>query len=158
MPFLLAIKRCVAASHLWSGILLRSYNVPTVTVNGARQALHWYRPGRCDLPFISVASPITPHLGQIGPSGQRRASSHLRALVSLWKIGFEKSLIGVSPVDTLYMAIVPYYVKVIIAPISAMGPDCVKRSLNSDFRVSLLDGLVTNLKVADGGGPRKLVQ
>ena len=40
---------------------------------------------------MSVAWSTTPHLGQIGPSGQIRASSHSRALASLWKIGLEKS-------------------------------------------------------------------
>ena len=41
MPFLLAIISCVAPSHLCSGTWLRSYSVPTVTVKGSRQALHW---------------------------------------------------------------------------------------------------------------------
>src|SRR5947209_15318619 len=65
---------------------------------------------------MSVASPTTPHFGQIGPFGQIRASSHSRALASLWKIGFERSLMAVflSSQETLCLG--SYYVKVIIPP------------------------------------------
>ncbi len=46
--------------------------VPTLTVNGSRQALHWYMPGRWLLPLTSVASPIVRSSGRPGfPSGQR---------------------------------------------------------------------------------------
>lgn len=37
---------------------------------------------------------MTPQCGHTGPSGQMRASSHSRALSSSWKIGFDRSHIG----------------------------------------------------------------
>ena len=38
--WLLAVIRCVASSHLQRGILERSNSVPTVALNGLRQARH----------------------------------------------------------------------------------------------------------------------
>ena len=49
-PFLLAAMRWKPSAHLFSGIWLLSMTVPTVTVKGSRQALHWYMPGRCACP------------------------------------------------------------------------------------------------------------
>jgi len=79
MPFLDEHNRQTAISHLLSGILLRSKTVPTVTVNGSRQSLHLYRPGRLDLPCGLQCSPITPQCGQTGPCGQICASRNWRA-------------------------------------------------------------------------------
>ncbi len=39
-PFLLAAIKRNASAHLCSGTWLNSMTVPTVTVNGSRQALH----------------------------------------------------------------------------------------------------------------------
>src|SRR5208282_1066333 len=90
--------------------------VPTVTVNGFRQELHWYMPARCDLPLTSVVSPTTPQCGQIGlPSGQCNASKWARDASSLWKIGSVRLTdISLAPMSRT-MTERRYYVKCIIA-------------------------------------------
>src|ERR1700704_1603594 len=99
MPFLEAVIRNSAASHLVSGILERSNTVLTVTVNCSRQAgsLHWYTPGRCALPssLVILSWSVLPQCGQTRPFAQTRASSQSRALVSSRKIGFfSRSVMG----------------------------------------------------------------
>jgi hypothetical protein len=74
MPFLLAAIRWKAAAHLCSGMCDRSITMPTVTLNGSRQALHWNRPGRWLLPSIRVTLSASPQRGQTGPFGQRMPS------------------------------------------------------------------------------------
>src|ERR1700720_325782 len=49
-PFFDDTIRCVANNHLCNGIWLRSYSVPTRTVNFWRQSEHQYQPGPMDLP------------------------------------------------------------------------------------------------------------
>src|ERR1017187_5663849 len=87
MPFLLEHSRCVASSHLESGILERSKTVPTVTENCSRQSLHFSKPLRCPLPSSRYAPSHEPQCGQTGPLGQRIASRYSRALSSFWKWG-----------------------------------------------------------------------
>src|SRR5258708_34441741 len=91
MAFLLADIKCVARSHLLSGIWERSYSVPIVAVNGFWHGRHLYRPGRVLLPLSSVASLTVPQWGQIGPSGQRSFSKWARAASSSVKILFVRS-------------------------------------------------------------------
>src|SRR5258708_5413946 len=92
MPFFEAVIKNRAASHLVSGSLERSNTVPTVTVNCWRHSvsLHLYTPGRWALPSrcVSLAASALPQCGQFTPFAQTRASSHSRALVSSWKMGF----------------------------------------------------------------------
>ena len=49
--------------------------VPTVTVNGFRQSLHFSKPGRVDLPCSRVTCE-PPQCAQSGPFGQRITSTH----------------------------------------------------------------------------------
>src|SRR6185437_8057675 len=104
MPFLEDAIRWKPSAHLCSGIWLDSMTVPTLTENGSRQALHWYMPGRCDLPLTSVASPSTPQCGQTGPLGQRIASKWARAASSSLKIGSVRLVVMASPKFGLWLA------------------------------------------------------
>ena len=69
---------------------------PTVTVKGSRHSLHWYRPGRCDLPCISLmrSGSALPQWGQIGPFGQIIASKRATAAASLWKWDWVRMLMA----------------------------------------------------------------
>src|ERR1700722_3060427 len=82
MPFLLAPIRCIANSHLDSGILLRSMTVPTVTVNWPLHSAQVVqaRPVRLtltlgDLPLIGVATVRTERT--IGPADRLKGFAGL---------------------------------------------------------------------------------
>src|SRR3954454_23496717 len=81
MPFLLAVIRCMARSHLLSGMCERSITVPTVMVKGLRHSLHLYTPGRVLLPWSLVmrTGSALPQWRQIGPCGHRSCSRCSRA-------------------------------------------------------------------------------
>src|SRR4030088_3237267 len=94
MPFLLDAINRVASTHFDNGICDRSITVPTVTLNGLRQSLQLYTPGRRLLPAIFVMrSPMTPQRGQYGPSGHNTVSRYSRAASSSWKIGLRRSIL-----------------------------------------------------------------
>src|SRR5690348_12985467 len=80
MPFFDPFTSANASTHLFSGILLSSMTVPTVTVNGFSQALHLYTPGRVLLPSSLRIFSTEPQCGQTGPLGQCSASRCSRAL------------------------------------------------------------------------------
>ena len=82
MPFLLAAIRWKARTHFVSGTWLRSMTEPFVTVKWPRQALHWWRPGRCDWPCSRVMPSTELQCGQNGLFGQRIASMWARAASS----------------------------------------------------------------------------
>ena len=91
MPFLEAVNKCVASSHLWSGICDRSYNVPTRTVNFSRHPEQKYQPGPIDLPPNGFTHSPELQNGQTGPLGQRDASRNFRAASSSLKAGWLRS-------------------------------------------------------------------
>src|SRR5665213_2940607 len=93
MPFLLEQRRCVASTHLVSGILERSKTVPTVTENCSRQSLHLSNPGRCLVPSRRYAPSQEPQCGHTGPVGHRIASKYSRALVSSVKCGASNDMV-----------------------------------------------------------------
>src|SRR5262245_34986327 len=94
MLFLLAAIKCVASSHLWSGIWLRSKTVPVRTVNLFRQSLHRNIPA-CVLPPI-LWTLSEPQSGHDTSSGQRSASMWAVAAASSRKIGLVRlmSMVG----------------------------------------------------------------
>ena len=73
----------MATNHLLRGILLSSKMVPTVAENCRRQSRHLNRVETrflvLDLRVIRYA-PGAPHLGQMGPSGQRGLHEDFPAL------------------------------------------------------------------------------
>ncbi len=83
-----------ASSHLFSGILLSSITVPTVTVNARRQGAHWTTPGRVEAPPARFTRSVSPQRGQTGPFGQWRVSRCSRAKSALEKIGSVSENIG----------------------------------------------------------------
>src|SRR2546428_7513916 len=114
MPFLDEQSRCVASTHLWSGILLRSNTVPTVTVNCVRQSPQKYRPGRWLSPFRALLRSMPPQCGQMGPDGQRIASRCLRAALSSVNLGSVKAIVVLLCGCTLnpYSAFVKYIIAI----------------------------------------------
>src|SRR4030042_6419102 len=96
MPFLLEQSKCVAKTHLWSGTLLRSKTVPTVTLNCLRQSPQKSNPGRAPFPFSSLCDsmrqirPDAPQWGQTGPFGQRIDSRCFLAASSSWNLASSK--------------------------------------------------------------------
>lgn len=126
MPFLLEQSRWLASIHLWSGILLSSKTVSTVTLNCFRQSPQNSKPGRAPFPFsllcdaIRQTRPLAPQWGQTGPLGQRIDSRCLRAASSSWNRASSKiaSVMACFPLSewvkhTVYRAFA--FVKVIIA-------------------------------------------
>src|ERR1700730_16603269 len=96
MPFLLAMIKCVAISHLCSGMCDRSITVPVLTVNLSRHPEQKNQPGPMLLPPSGWAVSCWPQNGQIAPFGQREASRNSRALVSLVKAGLVRSHMAIS--------------------------------------------------------------
>ena len=80
MPFLLAAILWKARAHFVSGRCELSMTLPTVTVKACRQALHWIKPGRCDLPSrrwtfdeLQCGQTALPNVRQIGFERLREA-------------------------------------------------------------------------------------
>src|ERR1700733_2987655 len=97
MPFLLDAIKCVARSHLCSGIWDRSKTVPVRTVNLPRQALQRNMPACVSPPILVTVS--APQRGHVTPFGQRSASMCSTALASFVKIGFVRSQVIVNSYD-----------------------------------------------------------
>lgn len=130
--------------------------VPTVTVKGLSHSLHQWTPGRVLFPasFEMRAGSALPQWRQATPSGQYNRSRCSRALLASVKIGFVRSLMGLSSIGRI-LAHISFYVKYIIARVWAKETPELGDLTGAEFRtlvesvgtVASINGRVTTLHI-----------